>query len=381
MAIGKKNKIKLNPLDYNIMFSGPSKIGKTTLIREVCEKLVGRDGYLFCETGTERGADAIEGINYVDAIDWNSDYDEEANTVGFSVLIDDIVNNKTSDYADLKVLVIDTLDHWIDIADQETIRIYNQTVKEYDKRAQSIAQAFAGYGRGEDKSIELMLGMIDRLNKVGVRVIIIGHCKTKTITDPITGVSYDTVTSNQPQKYYNAFVNNLHFNAVSYIKRDIKHESTGKKDFDGKEKFTNEVVNMERRIKFREPNYVVDAGGRFADIIEEIPFDADEFINALTDAIKKERDKSNRSLEEDIAEQKKAEKDFEAKVAEKEKKQKEEQELSNLRMFIGSFVKSNLKTDAAKKVMALCKEEGFDNPLTISSLSSANKIKAYIESL
>ena len=66
---------------------------------------------------------------------------------------------------------------------------------------------------------------------------------------------------------------------------------------------------------------------------------------------------------------------------EKEKKQKEEQELSNLRMFIGSFVKSNLKTDAAKKVMALCKEEGFDNPLTISSLSSANKIKAYIESL
>ena len=111
MAIGKKNKIKLNPLDYNIMFSGPSKIGKTTLVREVCEKLVGRDGYLFCETGTERGADAIEGINYVDAIDWNSDYDEEANTVGFSVLIDDIVNNKTSDYADLKVKIYEGTKH------------------------------------------------------------------------------------------------------------------------------------------------------------------------------------------------------------------------------------------------------------------------------
>ena len=39
MAYGKKNVIKIDPLQYNLGIIGEGGIGKTTLIKEVCEKL------------------------------------------------------------------------------------------------------------------------------------------------------------------------------------------------------------------------------------------------------------------------------------------------------------------------------------------------------
>ena len=99
MAYGKKNHVNLNPLAYNIMLLGESKIGKTTLIKEVCEKLAGVDGYLFIECGQERGADAIEGINHINCPTWEMDeYDEITNSHGFADVCEDIIENKTSEY-------------------------------------------------------------------------------------------------------------------------------------------------------------------------------------------------------------------------------------------------------------------------------------------
>ena len=62
MGYGKKNVIKIDPLSYNIGLIGESGIGKTTIIKEMCEKLVGEDGYRFLECGKEDGADGIDGI-------------------------------------------------------------------------------------------------------------------------------------------------------------------------------------------------------------------------------------------------------------------------------------------------------------------------------
>ena len=42
---GKKKEVKIDPLAYNIGLAGLSGIGKTTLIKNVCEELVGEDGY------------------------------------------------------------------------------------------------------------------------------------------------------------------------------------------------------------------------------------------------------------------------------------------------------------------------------------------------
>ena len=128
MAFGKRNHVSLNPLNYNICLLGESKIGKTTVIKEFCEKLTNNieGGYLFAEIGQERGADAIEGIKYVNCPAWDMDYDEDTNSVGFGDLVEDIIENKTSDYKNLKVLVWDTYDQLINIAEQKSIELYNK---------------------------------------------------------------------------------------------------------------------------------------------------------------------------------------------------------------------------------------------------------------
>ena len=48
---GKKTEISLNPLDYSIYLMGEGGIGKTTVIKQVCEKMVGDDGYIFLTCG------------------------------------------------------------------------------------------------------------------------------------------------------------------------------------------------------------------------------------------------------------------------------------------------------------------------------------------
>lgn len=113
---GKKNKIKVNPLDYNTGIIGESGIGKTTLAKEVCEKLVGEDGYIILNIGKEDGIDAIPNASYEDVPDWTT----------FDEITKDIIKNRTTDYADLKVLVYDTFDELIKITEPEVIRLHNK---------------------------------------------------------------------------------------------------------------------------------------------------------------------------------------------------------------------------------------------------------------
>lgn len=48
---GKKNVIKVDPLAYNVGLIGESGIGKTTLMKQTCEKLAGEDGYMILNIG------------------------------------------------------------------------------------------------------------------------------------------------------------------------------------------------------------------------------------------------------------------------------------------------------------------------------------------
>ena len=59
MKFGKKNEIKVNPLAYNLALIGESGIGKSTVIKEYCEKLA-PDQYMFLEIGKEDGGDETD---------------------------------------------------------------------------------------------------------------------------------------------------------------------------------------------------------------------------------------------------------------------------------------------------------------------------------
>lgn len=190
MGYGKKNTIKIDPLSYNIGLIGESGIGKTTIIKEMCEKLVGEDGYRFLECGKEDGADGINGINYLNCPEWSMDYDEETNSIGFEDFVDDVVENKSTEYPDLKTVVIDTYDQLVEIAKPEVIRMHN--AENPEKPVKSIKAAFGGYMAGEDKATEIVLNKLWELKSVGVHFIIIGHVKQRTQDDVTTGQTYVT---------------------------------------------------------------------------------------------------------------------------------------------------------------------------------------------
>lgn len=376
---GRPNHVKIDPLAYNICLLGESKVGKTTLIKEVCEKLTSDEGYMFLEIGQERGCDAIEGVMHINCPEWSMDYDEATNSAGFEDVVDDIIDNKSTDYPDLKVVIIDTYDQLIDIAEAEAIRLWNR--ENPDKRVGSINAAWGGFGKGDKKAIELMFSKIAELRNVGVSTIIIGHIKTKNVTDPVTGETYQTLTSDQQQNYFSALKKNLHFLGLAYIDRQIVKEKTGKKNIvTNKEEIVGKVKGEARKIKFRDDNFCVDSGSRFANIVEEIDLNADQFIEALINAIKAEQSKSGKTFEDTKAEQEKAEAERIKAIAKAEAKNKEKKELDSILGEITAFIKENKSNmDVVKPILAATKEMGYDNPTKISNIEDATKILEMIK--
>lgn len=380
MAFGKKNRVSLNPLDYNIMLLGSPKVGKTTLAYEVCEKLVGEDGYMLVEIGEERGADAIEGAMYINTPSWHGEYDELTNSVGLLDLCDDIIENKTTEYPNLKVLVFDTFDNEIKIAEAEAIRLWNRKCKtdgHSEKCTDSINAIYGGYGRGEKKAMELMNELRARLNSVGVKVFTIGHIKNKDINDVVTGDSYQILTSDSQSNYFNDIKKSLHFLALAYVDRNIVKEKTGKKNNKGDDIIVGRVTAESRKIKFRDDGFAVDSGSRFADIVDEVPMDSDAFIKAMTDAIEIESKKSGRSLADTKKEQEKLEKKKQERVVEAEKTAKAEHELADIIDEIMNFFQDNrANIDTVKPIMTKIKNMGYDKPQSIDNLDDAKEILA-----
>lgn len=379
MAFGRKNHVKLDILAYNAMLLGESKCGKTTLIKEVCEKVAGEDGYLFIETGSERGADGIENINYINCPKWNMDYDEFSNSAGFADVCEDIIENKTTDYPNLKVVVWDTYDHLIDIAEEESIRLWNKECRATghpEKASKTINGAWGGFGKGEKKAISLMLDMMARLRMVGVSTIVIGHVKTKDVADVVTGETYQILTSDQQQNYFNAIKKNLHFLGLAYIDRTIAKEKTGKKNIvTKKDEVVGKIKDETRKIKFRDDSYAVDSGSRFADIVSEINLDADEYIEALTNAILAEQKKSGVSLDKVKKEQAKERKAEEKRIAEAEKAKKSEKATGEVVSEILEYLKANKSDmDIVKPIMAATRELGYENPSKIDNMKDAKAI-------
>ena len=375
MGYGKKNVIKIDPLSYNIGLIGESGIGKTTIIKEMCEKLVGEDGYRFLECGKEDGADGIDGINYLNCPEWSMDYDEYTNSIGFEDFVDDVVEHKSTEYPDLKTVVIDTYDQLIEIAKPEVIRMHN--VEHPEKPVKSIKAAFGGYMSGEDKATEIVLDKLWELKSVGVHFIIIGHVKQRQQEDVVTGQTYTSLTTNMSMRDFNAIKTKLHFLGVASIDREIVQEKTGKKDDKKKDIMKGVIAKESRKITFRDDSYSIDSKSRFADIVPECDFNVDSLIQALTDAIKAEASKGKKSIaelkkEQDAAAEKRAEQ-----IAAVEESNKKEKELNEIKAKIKDFCIANKgKAAVLKPLLALAKEKGYENPMAVDDINVAKEILA-----
>ena len=282
---GKKVTVSTNINDYMIGVMAPSGFGKTTLMYQVCEKEFGPEGYIVLDMGTEDGTSAIEGITAEPVPTWKK----------MKEVVDDIVKNKASDYADLKVVILDTLDAAFEIAEEYTIKLWNQENmgNQGFKPSTSINSVEGGFGKGMDRVIDTVKKEISRLEKVGVKTYWTSHVKEKDQSDLFTGANYTSLTANMPMKYFNSIKNSSHVVAFGYFDRSIEKQEVGDANpMTKKKKERKAVVDETRKIKFRDDALVADAKSRFAHIIDEINLDPDEFVKAIKDAIEAERKSS-----------------------------------------------------------------------------------------
>ena len=374
---GKKVSISIDPLDYNITICGESGIGKTTLAKETCEKLVGDEGYIHLDIGRERGADAIEGIVSEHIADWAK----------LTEVVDDIVENKESDYPDLKVVIWDTLDELILLAEAESIRQYNKKQGSIPNghKVDTIDAAWAGFGRGQAYAIELILNVFDKFNNVGVSNFIVAHVKRTDIVDPVSQETYSKLTADTTQRYFNAIKNKQHFIALAYIDRDVVKEKTGRKNMVTKQDITiSKAVKESRVISFRDDTYSVDSKSRFAEIVDRIPFDTDAFIKAMTDAIIAEKTKNGKTMTEAQKEQKVREKAKADKVESFSKQAKADKATAELETNRQTYIDtisanfSSADADVKAKAKELLAESGCkkftDEDLDIEILKTISEL-------
>ena len=275
---GNRKTISKNVNDYMIGIMAPSGWGKTTLMYESCEKLFGPEGYFIADMGDEDGTAAIDDIAAEQIPTWKK----------FKEVVDDIVKNKDTDYADLKVIILDTLDAAFEKAEEYTVQAWNRENmgQQGFKAASSINSVEGGFGKGLDRTIETVKKEIARLAKVGVKVWWTAHVKEKDQTDLFTGTNYTTLTANMSMKYFNSIKNISHIIGFGYFDRTVEKQEVGEANVVTKKKKTrNAVTDETRKIKFRDDAMIADAKSRFSKIIDEIVLDTDEFIKAITDAI------------------------------------------------------------------------------------------------
>lgn len=281
---GKRVNVATDLSKYMIGVMAPSGFGKTTLMYQVCEKEFGPDGYIILDMAQEDGVAALQGAVAEKVTTWKK----------MKEVVDDIVKNKATDYPDLKVVILDTLDAAFEAAEMYAVDTYNRenVGKQGFVKASSINSVEGGFGRGLEKVIEYVKKEIVRLNSVGVGVYWTAHVKEKDQVDLFTGTQYTTLTANMSMKYFNAIKNSSHIVAFGYFDRSIEKQAVGDVNpITKKAKERKSVLAEARKLKFRDDAMIADAKSRFSEITDEIDLDACLFINAIKEAIEAEKAK------------------------------------------------------------------------------------------
>lgn len=281
---GKRVNVATDLSKYMIGVMAPSGFGKTTLMYQMCEKEFGPEGYMILDMAQEDGVAALQGAFAEKVTTWKK----------MKEVVDDIVKNKATDYPDLKVVILDTLDAAFEAAEMYAVDTYNRenVGKQGFVKASSINSVEGGFGRGLEKVIEYVKKEIVRLQSVGVGVYWTAHVKEKDQVDLFTGAQYTTLTANMTMKYFNAIKNSSHIVAFGYFDRSIEKQAVGEVNpITKKAKERKSVLAEARKLKFRDDAMIADAKSRFSEITDEIDLDADLFINAIKDAIEAERAK------------------------------------------------------------------------------------------
>jgi hypothetical protein len=211
----------------------------------------------------------------------------------FTSFVDEVVKNR-EDWGSLKCVTLDTIDQLIDIATEPTIKLWNasQMGKKDFTPANTLNQSWGGFGEGDKKLMSLILDQIWKLKSVGVSVFIVGHTRRRENVDPVSGMTYSTMSAAISLSNFERIKTKMDVVSIAYIDREMVSKDFGKENIvTHKQKTINEVTNEARKIAFRSSAYVLDSKSRFPDIVDEVALDATAFVEAIQDAINKAAEK------------------------------------------------------------------------------------------
>lgn len=378
MKIGKKSRISSQIWDFSGAMIGQAGIGKTSTVFEMFKKLGGEDCMLYLNIGKEDGIKALEGVPYINVDSWDEPWEEESNTAGFVTVIDSLVEERTTSWEQTKIVILDTLDEMVELSREEVIRMHNR--QHPDKKTQTIRACMGGYRAGEDLANKLILDELWRLKKVGISFFLIAHTRLASQVDLATGEEYSQLSANLSARDFNAFKTKLDYLCVAYMDREIVKEKS-KKD---PKKTIGTITSESRKVVFRSDDFSIDSKSRFADIVPEVPLDADAIIGALQSAIDTAIKKAGGNLEERKKEDEARLAKRQQEIAEAESEHKKQKEIDTIISKIKDFVavcKEKKDGESVKGLIAKAKELGYEGPYDVSTIEDAKALLAYIKTL
>ena len=276
-SFGRKNEVNRDIFAYNMMLLGEAGVGKTTMVSEIMRKFCNEDQYLMLQIGKEDGCKAIQGLMWEQISTWKE----------FTDFVSEVVTNRV-DWETLKCVTIDTIDSLIDICTPFVIKQWNQSQmgKKDFTPAKTLNQSWGGFGKADEYMMGLILDQIWKLKSVGVSVFIIGHTRRRENVDPVSGLTFSTLSASISLKNFDALKTKMDIVSIAFIDREVVTKDFGRENIvTHKQNTINEVTSEARRCAFRSSAYVLDSKCRFPNIIDSVPLNAEAFVQAIQDAI------------------------------------------------------------------------------------------------
>ena len=270
--------------DYSYIINGVGGIGKTTLVYEIGKLITGsNEGTFIITCGGENKPKHIPDAFGDVAPDFKT----------FVAIVKELCANKEA-YPDTKFVAIDSLDEYARITENYVVAEWNASC-DINERAKSIAQAYKGFQKGENRACDLMIQQVIKLQEAGYSILEIGHTKTKTKSDVITQVQFEQLTCNLDNKYYNALKDKCNLVAMCYFENTIDNVEEKKNAFTKKMVKVGELVDRKRVMVFADDDNAIDCKSHFEYIPHKIDFDAQAFVEAVENAIAMKLEAANGS--------------------------------------------------------------------------------------
>ena len=271
---GVINKMSEKFEDYSYIINGVGGIGKTTLVYEIGKIVTGsNEGTFIITCGGENKPKHIPGAFGDVAPDFKT----------FMAITKELCDNK-AEYPHTKFVAIDSLDEFARISDNYVVAEWNAQC-DINERAKSIAQAYKGYQKGENRSCDLMIQQIIKLQNAGYSLLEIGHTKTKLKEDILTKVQFEQLTCNLDNKYYNALKDKVNLVAMCYWENIVENIEEKKNAFTKKMDKVGELTDRKRVMVFADDDNAIDTKTHFEYITHKIDLSAQGFIDAVEEAI------------------------------------------------------------------------------------------------